>query len=121
MHSTNSAIDYYHSYLYLFNCVGHLFLLFGFFISMWLYELFSWIHENMTTSTVTSTHFQPIRHYHLKNRLKTRCYATIRALEVAILNRIQYDNVEYSSHETDSPPTEIENFVNLFDPKEPFK
>jgi len=57
---------------------------------MRFYELLSWIHENMITSTVAPKHLQPIHHYHLKCRLKTRRHATVWALQVAILNSIQY-------------------------------
>ena len=75
----------------------------------------------MTTSTVNPKHLQPIRHDHLKLHLKTRRHAIVRALQVAILNSIQYDNVEYSNYVTGLSYAEIENFINQFDPTEPFK
>ena len=68
----------------------------------------------MTTSTVTPKNLQHIRHYHLKLLLKTRRYATVRALKVAILNSIEYDNVEYSNYVTGLSSAEIENFFNRF-------
>ena len=75
----------------------------------------------MTTSTVNPKHLQPIRHDHLKLHLKTRRHAIVRALQVAILNSIQYDNVEYSNYVTGLSSAELENFINQFDPTEPFK
>jgi len=56
-----------------------------------------------------------------KTSPKTRHYATIKALQVDILNKIQYEKVEYSSYETDPSSAEIENFVNQFDSNEPLE
>ena len=72
-----------HCHHYLFNCVGHplftLFLLSGYFVLLWLFNLWMWIYNSIQKKITfsKSRKYHPVHHYHLKRRLPMRQFSSI--------------------------------------------